>query len=243
MSGAPTWVHVFVDVPREQWSRAVAFWSTAVAGTPSAPWGDEGQYLTLVPPEGDGWVHLQSIDGPPRVHVDLDSPDRVAAQELSLSIGARTEWVRDEAIAMRSPGGLVFCHSSGRPREMVRADPARVLDQVCIDIPGSLWDAEVEFWRRLTGRDLEAGARPEFAFLGRERQVRLLLQRLDEASGPVRAHLDLAVADREAETRRHEELGAELVEVFDWWTVMRAPDGHVYCLTERDPATGDVPGG
>ncbi len=242
MSGAPTWVHVFIDVPRELWSRAVAFWSAAAAGVPSASWGDEAQYLTIVPPEGDGWVHLQSIDGPPRVHVDVDSVDRDAAQQHSLEIGARTEWVRDEAIAMRSPGGLVFCHSSGRPREMVRSDPDRVLDQVCIDIPEPVWDTEVEFWRRLTGRELESGRRAEFAFLGTEGEVRLLLQRLEESDGPVRAHLDFAVADRAAETIRHEELGAEVVEVFDWWTVMHAPGGHVYCLTERDPATGDVRG-
>lgn len=242
MSGAPTWTHVFVDVPREQWSRSVAFWCAAAGGAPSAPWGDESQYLTVIPPEGDAWVHLQSIDGPPRVHVDLDSTDRVAAQEHSLALGARMEWDREEATVMRSPGGLVFCHSSGGPREMVRSDPAQVLDQVCIDIPAALWGTEVDFWQRLTGRELEAGGRPEFAFLGEEGRVRLLLQRLDESSGPVRAHLDFAVADRATETRRHEELGADLVEVFEWWTVMRAPTGHVYCLTEREPETGDVRG-
>lgn len=125
---------------------------------------------------------------------------------------------------------------------MIRADPARMLDQVCIDIPVPLWDDEVEFWRRLTGRVLEPGRRPEFAFLGAEGQVRILLQRLDESRGPVRAHLDFAVADRAAEARRHASLGADLIEVFDWWTVMRAPDGHVYCFTERDPGTGNVRG-
>lgn len=242
MSGAPTGVHVFVDVPHAQWSRSVEFWCAAAAGVPSAPWGDAGQYLTIIPPEGDGWVHLQSIDGPPRVHVDLDSTDRAAAQDGSLALGAWTEWVREEATAMRSPGGLVFCHSSGGHDEMVRADPTRMLDQVCIDIPAPLWDDELEFWRRLTGRVLELGRRAEFALLGEEGQVRILLQRLDESEGPVRAHLDFAVADRGAEARRHESLGADLVEVFDWWTVMRAPDGHVYCLTERDPGTGDVRG-
>lgn len=242
MSGTPTWVHILVDVPHEQWARSVEFWCAATDGAPSPPWGDADQHLTIVPREGDGWVHLQAVDGKPRVRVGLDSADREAAQGRSVSLGAQTEWVRDEATAMRSPGGLVFCHSNGGPGEMVRSDPERVLDQVCIDIPAPLWSTEVEFWRRLTGRELESGRRAEFAFLGTEGEVRLLLQRLDESDGPVRAHLDFAVADRAAETSRHEELGAETVEVFDWWTVMRAPDGHVYCLTERDPATGDVRG-
>lgn len=240
MSSAPTWIHVFIDVPREEWARSVTFWCAAAGGSPSASWGDEGQYLTVVPPEGDGWVHLQAIDGPPRVHVDLDSTDREAAREHSLSLGAQPEWVRDEAIVMRSPGGILFCHSRDGRREMVRTDPERVLDQVCLDIPASSWEQKVAFWRDLTGRDLTKGGEPEFSFLGEEGQVRILLQRLDEQDGAVRAHLDFATADRAGETRRHELLGASLVDVYPWWTVLRAPDGHVYCLTDRDPLTGSV---
>ena len=52
------------------------------------------------------------------------------------------------------------------------------------------------------------------------------------------AHPDFAVADRAAETARHVALGAELERELDWWTVLRAPDGLAYCLTDRDPATG-----
>ena len=53
-----------------------------------------------------------------------------------------------------------------------------------------------------------------------------------------RAHPDLAVRDRAAVTQRHVGLGAEVVDVRERWTVLRAPGGQVYCLTDRDPATG-----
>lgn len=238
MSAAPTWIHLFIDVPREDWARSVTFWSTATEVAPSAAWGEDGQFRTLEPGAGDAWVHVQAIDGPPRMHVDLDSTDRDAAQEHAISLGARSEWVWDEVRVMRSPGGLFFCHTLGEGKELVRSDPDRILDQVCIDVPAPLWDSEVEFWLRLTGRDLADGGRREFAFLGDEGRMRVLLQRLDEDEGPVRAHADFATADRAVEARRHEALGARTVEVCEWWTVMRAPDGRLYCLTDRDPLTG-----
>lgn len=238
MSGAATWVHLFIDVPREEWARSVTFWAAATEMAPSAQWGEQGQFRTLQPASGDAWVHVQAIEGPSRVHVDLDSTDREAAREHALGLGARPEWVWEEVPVMRSPGGLLFCHTVGEGKELVRADPDRILDQVCIDIPAPLWESEIDFWRRLTGRDLRDGGRSEFAFLGREGQMRILLQRLDEDEGRVRAHPDFATRDREGETRRHEALGARVVEVCEWWTVMRAPDDHLYCLTDRDPLAG-----
>jgi len=70
---------------------------------------------------------------------------------------------------MRSPGGVLYCHTvgeeGGQPR-MDRSGLDAVADQVCLDIPPRLWDVEVDFWRALTGRPLEQGLRPEFAFLG-----------------------------------------------------------------------------
>lgn len=237
MSAAPTWTHIFIDVPDEAWERSVTFWSAATA-TEVSVWGDEGQYATLVPTAGDGWVHLQRIDGPPRVHVDLDSEDPAAAREHSRSLGATARWDRPEALVMESPGGLVFCHSRDGRRELVRSDPERVLDQVCIDVPAACWEDEVEFWRAVSGRELADDGAPEFDLLEEEGRVRILLQRLGEQDGPVRAHLDLATDDRDVETRRHELLGAELVEVRERWTVMWAPDGRDYCLTDRHPLTG-----
>jgi hypothetical protein len=51
----------------------------------------------------------------------------------------------------------------------------------------------------------------------------------------VRAHADLACADRAASVARHLATGARVVEVRDGWTVMTDPVGRVYCLTDRRP--------
>jgi hypothetical protein len=145
---------------------------------------------------------------------------------------------------MRSPGGLLFCHTrEDHSHRFARTDPDGELDQVCLDIPAPRWDAELAFWKALTGRELEQGLREEFAFLGDpdpHGALRILLQRLDSTDGNVRAHPDFAVADRDDQTARHVNLGAQVLNVMDRWTVMRAPDQHIYCLTDRDPTTGRV---
>lgn len=141
---------------------------------------------------------------------------------------------------MRSPGGFTFCQTllDGDP-SLVR-DGATLLDQVCLDIPSDAWEPETAFWRDLTGRRLEAATAPGFARLVTPGQPRILLQRLDDPAGPVRAHPDLATADRDADTAAHVALGAHVVAVHGYWTVLTAPGGQVYCLTDRDPTTGRV---
>jgi Glyoxalase-like domain len=67
--------------------------------------------------------------------------------------------------------------------------------------------------------------------------VRILVQRLGEDAGQVRAHLDLASSERQPEVARHVALGAKVEAVREEWTVLRDPAGRVYCVTDRDPAT------
>jgi hypothetical protein len=141
---------------------------------------------------------------------------------------------------MRSPGGFTFCQTLVDGDPVLRRDGATVLDQVCLDVPSSRWDSEVAFWAALTGREPQVGSLPQFVRLVEDGRLRLLLQRLDETDGPVRAHPDLATADRQSDTQRHVALGARLVGVHDHWTVLAAPGGQVYCLTDRDPSTGTV---
>ena len=116
--------------------------------------------------------------------------------------------------------------------------------QVCLDIPGPAFDAEAEFWAKLSGGRVETlHRRPEFAWLripGGPRPLEVLLQRLGREDGPVSAHLDLGTPDREAETRRHVTLGAEIVANEEFWTVLADPAGLSYCITDRDPATGEL---
>ncbi|MGL5910814.1 MAG: VOC family protein, partial [Phycicoccus sp.] len=84
-------------------------------------------------------------------------------------------------------------------------------------------------------------------FLERPRRIpfRLLLQRLDDAGGTVRAHVDLACTDRVASTVRHLALGARVLREREFWTVLSDPAGRVYCLTDRDPVNppGTAPSG
>ena len=85
--------------------------------------------------------------------------------------------------------------------------------------------------------------RPEFAWVrmpGGPRPLDLLLQRLDREDGPTSAHLDLGTTDRVAETERHVALGARIVAEEEFWTVLADPAGLPYCITDRDPATGEL---
>jgi Glyoxalase-like domain len=116
--------------------------------------------------------------------------------------------------------------------------------QVCIDVPSSSYDAEADRWvELLDGRTEVLARRPEFAWLalpGGRRPLDVLLQRLERTDGASSAHLDLGTPDREAETRRHVALGATVVTREEFWTVLSDPAGLPYCITDRDPATGEL---
>ena len=181
---------------------------------------------------------MQAVDGPAGIHLDLDSADRPAAVARARELGATTAWTYHDVEVMRSPGGFAFCHTLVDGEPVLERPGATILDQVCLDIPDAAWDAEVSFWEDLTGREKQVGALPEFARLVTPGQPRILLQRLGEGEGPVRAHPDLATADRKADTAAHARLGATVQAVHAHWTVLTAPGGQVYCLTDRDPRTG-----
>ncbi len=53
-----------------------------------------------------------------------------------------------------------------------------------------------------------------------------------------RVHIDIGADDMEAEVERVRGLGAERVETFKNWTVMRDPEGNEFCIVqvpESDP--------
>lgn len=150
---------------------------------------------------------------------------------------------------MASPGGLTFCFVT-HPAAVPPAPGAwpqglrSAVDQVCLDIPASRYDAECVFWQQLTQWELrDSPGHAEFRRLVRppEEPLHLLLQRLGDDTDPVRAHLDLATTDREAETDLHLALGADLLDVRRSWTVLADAAGSAYCITDRTPKTR-VPG-
>jgi hypothetical protein len=225
-----SWLTAFLDVPAAAHQRTAAFWCAVTGSTLSAARGADGEFTTFDPADGDAYLRLQRI-GTNRagVHLDVHSP------EADFEPG-------------RSPGGLAWCAVWGeedtRPLPRIwAAGHTSLVDQLSLDIPPEKYDEECEFWAATTGWELHETKRPEFRYLQRpEKQpLRILLQRLDDGDGPVRAHLDLATSNRDLETGRHRDLGAGVLRVRERWTVMTDPAGTPYCITDRDPYTGMLP--
>ncbi|MFG3015497.1 VOC family protein [Streptomyces cinerochromogenes] len=240
------WSYAFADRPTARLADACAFWTAATGTRLSAFRGDDGEFVTLLPEGTDPGVKLQGVtEGEGGAHLDLCTDDVRESTALARHLGAEPVADHGDWAVLRSPGGQLFCvvpwHGEAVRPPVVSGSR---LDQVRLDIPPSRYDAESAFWAGLTGWDLRAGSRPEFAVLRPPAGLphRLLLQRLDEER-PASAHLDLACADIAAVRARHEELGALAVREGPHWTVMRDPAGGTYCLTGRDPETGGLPAG
>jgi predicted enzyme related to lactoylglutathione lyase len=248
-----TWATAFLDSTAGDWDRTLAFWQAATASTLSASRGPDHEFVTLVPADGDGFLRAQRVrSGPGGVHLDLHVPDIRAAADAAVRLGAR-EVAASDHVVLASPGGLAFCcvdaYPARRPGPASWPRPgggthASLVDQLAIDVPAEHWDAERAFWAAFTGWSEQPTA-PGASLVPLRRPpglpLRLLLQRLDEPTGPVRAHLDLACTDRPAETDRHAALGARVEAVRERWTVLADPAGRRYCLTDRDPGTGALP--
>lgn len=244
----PTWITAFLDFAPDGFDEGVRFWSEVTEYDVSPRRGDGGEFTTLLPDEGDAFLRVQRLgEGADWIHLDLHVADPRAAADEAIALGA-TE-VGDGGggyVVLRSPGGFTFCtvpHAGAtRPRPSTwPGGHLSLVDQVCLDIPSPSYDTECAFWAALTGWETRASAvSTDFRSLARPvgHPLRLLLQRLGEDSGDVRAHLDWATTDRPAETDRHVALGARVVDVRDLWTVLADPLGRLYCLTDRDPETG-----
>lgn len=237
------WVWAFFDTPRADAARSWRFWSQVTGWALSDTRGDDDEFATLQPAEGDPWVKVQAVaDGPGGIHLDLDVDDVRGAAEEAKRLGAvelGTLGVPETVVILRSPAGLTFCLTTWLgAAEQVREGAPDLIDQVCIDLPVRAHDVETTFWEQLTGWQCRASDVPEFSFLVRPDgiPVRLLFQRLREEHGSARAHVDLACVDRSATLARHEAAGAEVVDTRDFWTVLRDPVGRLYCLTDRTPS-------
>ncbi|MFJ8632624.1 VOC family protein [Streptomyces sp. NPDC093568] len=241
------WTYAFIDRPVASLPRARSFWTAVTDTELSEPRGEQDEFVTLVPGGGaDPCVKAQGVEtGPGGAHLDFAVDDVLGFVKAALQLGAGLAAEHDGWAVLRSPAGQLFCavpwHGESVRPPVVRGSR---LDQVCLDVPPSAYDAEVTFWSALLDDWQSApGSLPEFHVLRPPAglPVRVLLQRLGE-EGPVAAHLDLACADIAATRARHEELGAALVARGAHWTVMRDPAGGTYCLTGRDPETGGLPG-
>lgn len=240
----PSWVTAFLDFAPDHHQRGVGFWQAATCYALSAPRGEHEEFATLVPPDGDAYLRVQRLHhDADRIHLDLHVGDPRRAADAAVVAGAVEVVDRGDYVVLASPGGLAFCYVDGpaaqRPAPTVHAggSAARVR-QVAIDVPRASYDRELAFWHALTGWEEHASSvSPDFRFLVPPpgQPVQLLLQRLGEETGPVRAHLDWGATDRAAETERHLGLGARVLAVHSHWTVLADPVGRTYCLTDGTP--------
>ncbi|MGC0337973.1 VOC family protein [Streptomyces sp. SLBN-8D4] len=240
------WTYAFVDRPVARFAQACDFWAGATGTRLSEPRGERREFVTLMPSGGaDACVKAQAVaSGPGGAHLDFCVDDVRKFAKAAQALGAHVVADQGTLVVLRSPAGQLFCADPWRGQStrppVVRGSR---LDQVCLDLPPSLHEAEVAFWAALLPEwESLPGALPEFHVLKPPAglPVRILLQRLDEER-PAAAHLDLACADIEATRAEHERLGAEFVAEGRRWTVMRDPAGGLYCLTGRDPETGGLP--
>lgn len=239
------WAYLFIDRPYEAFEQAAKFWTTVMGTRLSARRGANGEFATLLPPDGDASVKLQGVGDSGGAHLDLAVADVTSAAAMARDLGATPLLQEDGLVVLRSPAGKAFCLVSWRGesrRPGVVTGPegtASRLDQLSLDLAADVYDLEAQFWRELTGWEVRDGSRPEFRVVKppATMPVRILLQRLDEPR-PASAHFDLSCSDIDAVCAWHESLGAQVVARFPHWITMRDPTGGTYCLTARDPRTG-----
>jgi hypothetical protein len=240
------WLTTFLDNPPG--IDVERFWSRITGTTLSPRRGAHDEFATLIPPSGDAFIRVQNVgDGLPRCHVDLHVDDVRVMVGHATSLDATVVTDHRDWSVLASPAGLLFCvvphHGSGARPEPVPWPGGQhsVVDQVCLDIPAAVYDAETSFWTSLFGWRRQPGSLPEFEHLVRppDMPLRLAFQKLDDAKPAERvgAHIDVACDDVVAEAARHIELGATLVRRRSWIT-LQDPSGREYCVTNRDPFMG-----
>jgi hypothetical protein len=236
------WLTAFLDTAPERAAAAEVFWAAVTGQRLSERRGARAEFATLLPGDGDPCLRVQEVvQSPPGgLHLDLHTDDVRALAARAEALGAAASYHPAGYVVPGSPGGFTFCivGSPGRRRPPAASWPGgrSLVDQVCLDIPPSRWDAERAFWSELTGWPTR-GRRGEFDRLAvpAEQPLRILLQRLDEEQSTVTGHLDLACDDRPAEESRHLALGASVVRRATGWTTLRDPAGRSYCITDRRP--------
>ena len=220
-------MHAFVDVPAEREEEARSFWSSVLGWPVGDAWPGHPEFTSFVPPSGAPYVHVQRIDGPPRVHLDLVGEIERATRATG---GARGDADVPQCVLAGDglTGGAAVLRvsrrrgrTSGRRQSPGRTDTAPGWCSSPSTCRVGCYDRELEFWRAATGWADEPVDAPEFHRLvhRRESPLQLLVQRLgaDDGAQQARAHLDLGTDDMDAEVGRVQSLGARVL-----WPEQRA---------------------
>jgi hypothetical protein len=242
VSGAVRWVTAFLDMAPVRAEQTESFWVRVTGYHLSPRRGEHGEFASLLPPDGDPHLKVQTVvqSSPGGLHVDLHTDDVSALATKAEALGANASHLDAGYVVCRSPGGMTFCvvdHPGFRAATPATWPGGRsIVDQVCLDIPPSRWEAECRFWADLTGWELvDENPVDEFRRLRRPEglAIQFLLQRLDDEQPLVVGHLDLGSDDYLAETDRHLVLGATEVRRTPDWVTLRDPSGRLYCVTRH----------
>lgn len=99
---------LLIDVPGAEVAAATAFWSAAI-GVPARPVPDEPQFTDLPGALPDVVVALQSVDEPPRYHLDVETDDVEAETARLIGLGAVEVGRWQGCRTLRAPGGHLLC--------------------------------------------------------------------------------------------------------------------------------------
>lgn len=236
------WLTIFLDFPGGDFERGAAFWQKVTGSVLSARRGADGEFATMLPPDGDAYLRVQRIhEGPGGCHLDLHvnladgSLDDAAAAAVALGGTVRYR-EEGELVIVESPGGFAFCFVpwDGETTVPRPGDDASRVSQLTLDIPPDGFDRETAFWAALTGWALEPSPVPDFLFLKKppEMPIGLLFQRRNPAApgDRVTGHIDIACGDQAQAIARHKTAGAQVREEHSSWAVMTDPVNRPYCL-------------
>lgn len=146
------WTYAFIDRPAGSFGRAHAFWTAVTDTRLSGFRGEREEFVTLLPGGGaDACVKAQGVgSGPGGAHLDFAVDDVPEFVKSARRLGAGTAAEHEGWAVLRSPAGQLFCavpwHGESVRPPVVRGSR---LDQVCLDVPPSIHDAEVAFWSAL----------------------------------------------------------------------------------------------
>lgn len=230
------WLTLFLDFPAGDCERAVEFWREVTGSGLSERRGPDGEFATLLPPDGDPYLRVQRVqDGPGGCHLDLhvdQSLDDSAAEAVALGGTVRYREA-GEVIIVESPGGFAFCFVPWNGEKTVPETSNRVT-QLCLDIPPDDFDRETAFWSKLTGQELQTGNQPGYVALDKApgAPLKLLFQRRQHAEpgDQVTGHVDFTSDSPEEDAKRHAAAGARITAVHEGWAVMADPVNRPYCL-------------
>ncbi len=99
---------VLIDSPPDRSQASIDFWAGALGCEPGP---EAGTPFTVLTPLGSGQVlaHQRLQDGPPRIHLDLETDDVAAEVARLIGLGAALVSETGGCVQLRDPTGLVFC--------------------------------------------------------------------------------------------------------------------------------------